>query len=219
MAAIYVWLEDEYERAHILRGLVSFSHDAVSAASWDEAADAAVQGDADILIVDCSAIAGIAALRATGIAIPILVVTPMMQVERRIAALEAGADACLTTPFRLAELAARVKAIVRRAIRARSEKLHIDDLMIDLGTGEVMHGETPVRMSRIEFTLLAELARNAGRTVSRPNLLDRVWQLPQPPQIDVVSPHVARLSDTLKRAGRSNAIGSEADGYMLRLGA
>jgi len=216
MITIQVWIEDADERTHVVRGLPGFSHRAVAAASWEEAAEAAMSGQAGMLIVDHGAIGGIADLRAAGVAIPILAITRMRDAEQRIAALDAGADACLATPFRLAELSARVNSLVRMAIRSKSEKLRVDALMLDLGTGEVMHGEKPVRISRMEFALLDELVRNAGRMVSRPTLLSRLWQSSQAPGTDIVSCQVARLCDTLRRAGRSDAIGIEGEGYVLR---
>ena len=217
MLKVQVLIEDIYERSHVLQGLRAFSHCGTEASAWQDVVDAAARSEFDAVIVEHTMTAQLAELRAAGSTVPVLMLTDMCKTDQRISGLDAGADDCLALPYRLGELAARLASITRRALRATSVKLCADELMMDLGTGEVMHGERPVRLSRLEFALLEQLMRYAGQTVTRPMLLEKVWNLSCEPRTDIVACHVARLSDSLHRAGRHQAISVGRDGYVLRL--
>ncbi|WHT16573.1 response regulator transcription factor [Crossiella sp. CA-258035] len=114
-------------------------------------------------------------LRAGGDRTPVLVLTARDAVGDRIAGLDAGADDYLVKPFDLAELLARVRALLRRAYPEDPAVLQHGDLTVDTGARLVRRGDRRIELSRTEFALLEVLARNAGRALPRESIIDRVW--------------------------------------------
>jgi DNA-binding response OmpR family regulator len=97
-------------------------------------------------------------------------------VEDRVLGLEAGADDYLIKPFSFAELIARVKALSRRQIQAQPEQqLSYGDLVLDLERHEARRGDQAIELTAKEFQLLEYLMRNAGRVLTRTQILDHVW--------------------------------------------
>lgn len=107
---------------------------------------------------------------------PIIFLSAKAQEEDRIKGLELGADDYVVKPFNLSELAARVKAVLRRATgEPPKETIERGALRIDPKSHEAFLNEEPIELSPKEFALLYFLARNAGQVFSREVLLDRVW--------------------------------------------
>jgi two-component system, OmpR family, response regulator RegX3 len=118
-------------------------------------------------------------LRAQG-DVPIIMVTARGTETDRIVGLELGADDYVVKPFSSAEVIARIRAVLRRTQRSEgapppAEPLRIGDLEVDLAARRAVLGDRELDLSRKEFDLLAELARNAGRVVTREDLMARVW--------------------------------------------
>lgn len=108
--------------------------------------------------------------------VPIIFVTARASEEDRVAGLELGADDYLVKPFNLAELAARVKAVLRRSSSdSGSGVVESGNLKINPTTHEITLGDQPLLLSPKEFALLHFLCSNKGRVFSRDALLDRVW--------------------------------------------
>jgi len=108
--------------------------------------------------------------------VPIIFVTARASEEDRVAGLELGADDYLVKPFNLAELAARVKAVLRRSSSdTGSGIVESGNLKINPTTHEITLGDQPLLLSPKEFALLHFLCSNKGRVFSRDALLDRVW--------------------------------------------
>src|SRR3712207_1690729 len=110
--------------------------------------------------------------------VPIIMLTARGTEMDRIVGLEIGADDYVVKPFSGAEVIARIRAVLRRAQRAGespSEPVAIGGVTVDFGARRVAVEGADVELSRKEFDLLAELVRNAGRVVSREDLMDRVW--------------------------------------------
>lgn len=109
-------------------------------------------------------------------AVPIIFLTARTSEEDRVQGFEIGGDDYITKPFSLAEVAARVKSVLRRSnIEAPSEVIEAGNLRIDPGTHEAWLDSQPISLSPKEFALLSFLARNPGQVFSREALLDRVW--------------------------------------------
>ncbi len=109
--------------------------------------------------------------------VPILILSVRQAEAEKVAALDAGANDYVVKPFGIAELLARVRALLRlsrSAVAAVPEIVH-DDLRIDLARHEVTLAGEPVKLTRKEFDLLALLARNAGRIVTHRQLLNDIW--------------------------------------------
>ena len=110
---------------------------------------------------------------------PIIRVTASGTVTDRIVGLELGADDYIVKPFAVAEVVARIRAVLRRG-RARRDgagELWVTDLRIDLGSRRVWRAGNELSLTRKEFDLLARLAKDAGRVVSREALMSDVWDM------------------------------------------
>ena len=100
--------------------------------------------------------------------------TARVEVENRVAGLDAGADDYVTKPFALEELLARVRALLRRT-HDGTEKLAFADLELDPGTREVQRGGEPIELTRTEFSLLELFLRNPRQVLTRSVIFERVW--------------------------------------------
>jgi DNA-binding response OmpR family regulator len=111
--------------------------------------------------------------------VPVLMLTAKRDGADLVRGLNLGADDYVTKPFSLAVLRARIDALLRRAARARrvagSQLLQAGDVEIDLLARSVLVRNTPIRLTPRQFDLLVYLVRNAGRTIPRQELLQRVW--------------------------------------------
>jgi two-component system, OmpR family, KDP operon response regulator KdpE len=110
--------------------------------------------------------------------VPIIVLSAREDEELKVRALDAGADDYVTKPFSHEELLARVRAVMRRARPAEAGKpteIRIEDFMIDLRGRRAFVGGADMHLTRTEFALLAELARNPEAVLTHENLLARVW--------------------------------------------
>ena len=113
-------------------------------------------------------------VRREGSRMPVLMLTARVEVENRVAGLDAGADDYVTKPFALEELLARVRALLRRT-RDGTEKLAFGDLELDPGTREVRRGGEPIELTRTEFSLLELFLRNPRQVLTRSVIFERVW--------------------------------------------
>jgi two-component system copper resistance phosphate regulon response regulator CusR len=116
-------------------------------------------------------------LRRANIQAPILFLTARDRVQDRVKGLELGADDYLVKPFAFPELLARVRSLLRRSPTLNDEQLHIEDLEIDIRRNRAIRSGVPLNLTPKEFLLLAHLARYAGEVVSRPELVQQVWDI------------------------------------------
>lgn len=107
--------------------------------------------------------------------IPIVMVTARADTADVVAGLEIGADDYITKPFEAAELAARARAAVRRAVEASPAQFAVRDLQIDESAFRVSRAGADIALTATEFRLLVTLARHAGQVMTREVLLERVW--------------------------------------------
>jgi DNA-binding response OmpR family regulator len=136
--------------------------------------------------------------------VPILMLTARDEEVDRVAGLEVGADDYVTKPFSPRELAARVKAVLRRTQPAVPEqRLELGDVAVDTLAREVTVGGEAVELTGKEFDLLAYLLENAGIVVSRDQLLERVWGMSYAGGTRTVDVHIAQLR---RKLGRPDAI-------------
>lgn len=115
-------------------------------------------------------------LRRLGVRTPILLLTARDAVDDRVAGLDAGGDDYLVKPFAFAELSARIRALLRRRRGDGSnEVLRVDDLVLDRVRREVARGDRRTELTAREFALLEYLMRNAGRVLTRDQIIAAVW--------------------------------------------
>lgn len=139
-------------------------------------------------------------VRAKDAKTPVLLLTARDALEDRIAGLDSGADDYLVKPFALAELGARLRALLRRAtadfsVEEKPTRWRLGDLEIDLTLRRVTRAGRVIELTPREFDLLIQLFRNAGRIVSRETIAREVWQDVRraTPLDNVIDVHIARL--------------------------
>jgi two-component system OmpR family response regulator len=157
------------------------------------------------------------AIRASGIATPVLVLTALGDVNRKVEGLEAGADDYLAKPFAFAELRARIRALARRpATPAEQSELLVGDLRMDLLHRLVTRGERRIDLLPTEWRLLEYMMRHPRQVLTRTMLLEKVWDFSFDPTTNVVDVHVSRLRRKLEGPGEGPAIRTyRGAGYAL----
>ena len=135
----------------------------------------------------------LAAARRAGIDVPVLVLTARDSVPDRIRGLDVGADDYVVKPVDLDELAARLRALVRRAHGQLQERLTVQDVVLDTAARTVQKAGAPVTLSLREFDLLHALMLNAGRVLSREQLEQRLYSWGQEVESNAVEVHVHHL--------------------------
>jgi DNA-binding response OmpR family regulator len=190
--------DDRQLRTSMTRGLREASHAVEQAATGEQAIALAKSSAFDVMILDVRlpGVDGLAvcrAVRAAGNRVPILMLTALDDVEDRIAGLDAGADDYLTKPFDFGELMARLRALGRRRLDAVPETLTVGDLTVDTARRIAQRGDRTIELTAKEFALLVYLARNAGRVVTRGELLQHVWDDPHNSYSNIIDVYAGRL--------------------------
>jgi two-component system KDP operon response regulator KdpE len=131
--------------------------------------------------------------------VPIVVVSAVGDEREKVRALDAGADDYVTKPFGSQELAARLRAVLRRAADVGNEPaIEVGDLVIDLADRRVRRGEEHIHLTPIEFDLLRVLAQNRGRLVTHRQLLQEVWGPSYGDETHYLRVHVAHIRRKLE---------------------
>ncbi len=184
------------------------------------AAEAVAAGPVDLVLLDLNLPDGdglhlCRQIRRRNEDVAVIAVTARSEERDRVAGLRAGADDYVVKPFSMAELQARIEAVMRRAARsARAEStLQIGELRVDLNARRVWLADREVSLTRKEFDLLMALARQPGTVVPRERLLMDIWQTTwrSGHTLDV---HVAALRGKLDDAGLVETV--RGVGYRLR---
>lgn len=140
-------------------------------------------------------------IRQRSIETPVLMLTARSQVVDKVVGLKLGADDYLTKPFEMMELMARVEALMRRAPVPKGEAVGsytFGPIRIDFKSAEVTRDGEPVELSALEFKLLRYFIEHRGATVSRDELLDKVWGYDAMPYSRTVDVHVSWLRQKLE---------------------
>ena len=158
-------------------------------------------------------------IRATGVRVPIVMLSPRDTVSDRIAGLEAGADDYLVAPFSLAELVARVRALLRRARDLTpGPARRLGDLTLDTSSREVRRGDRPVALTPREFDMLALFIEHPHTVIARERLLVEAWGLTSRVETGAVAVYVGYLRRKLEEAGEPRIIHTiRGVGYVLSL--
>lgn len=145
-------------------------------------------------------------IRAARKTMPILMLTVVSEVSRKIEGLNMGADDYMTKPFALDELLARVRALTRRPRAVVEETLIVDDLVLNTRNYSIARGKRKIYLTRKEFELLEYLMRNQGRVLSRAMIMEHVWDLNADPFSNTIETHILNLRRKLEGAGRTKLI-------------
>ena len=181
-------------------------------------------GEPEILIVDRmlggdDGLSMIETLRQEGFKTPVLVISALSAVDERIKGLKAGGDDYLVKPFAMAELTARIEALLRRVDDTRATKLRVGDLEMDLIEQSVRRGEAEIDLLPREFKLLEFFLRRPGQLVTRAMLLEGVWRYRFNPNTNAVDVHIGNLRRKIDVPGRPSLITNiRGAGFMLNAG-
>jgi len=179
-------------------------------------ADAAIL---DVLMPGIDGLEVCRRLRAAGNSVPVLMLTARAEVDSRVAGLDAGADDYLPKPFALAELLARLRALLRRAGNGddTGDVLRFSDLELDLGTREVRRGERAIDLTRTEFALLELFLRNPRQVLTRSIIFERVWGYDFGPTSNSLDVYIGYLRRKTEDGGAGRLIHTiRGIGYALR---
>ena len=150
-------------------------------------------------------------------AVPILMLTAKDTVPDRVAGLDRGADDYLVKPFALDELAARIRALLRRTGPATDALLAYADVSVDLAAREARRGNRPVRLTPREYDLLVAFLRHPRQALSREQLCQQVWGYAYDGESNFVDVAVKELRKKLEENGQPRLIQtSRGFGYLLR---
>ena len=145
------------------------------------------------------------------------VLTARDEIGEKVLALDAGADDYVTKPFHLAELLARVRSLLHRAKDVPTGLLRVGELTLDLRNRVLSIGGRKIDLTGRELGLLELLMRNAGRVVTRTEILDQVWGMHFDPESNVIEVHMRRLREKLGDVAQALET-VRGQGYRLVLG-
>ena len=216
-------IEDSMKMAGLLkRGLEEEGYAVDVARTGEEGVWIAEESPADAIVLDVMLpdVDGFEVcrrIRQAGRWAPVLMLTAKDAVEDRVRGLDVGADDYLTKPFAFSELAARLRALVRRGAQERPTVLVVGDLTLDPATRAVRRRRTPVELTPKEFALLEFFMRHPGEVLSRMRLIEHVWDWAYEGGSNVVDVYVKYLREKVDRPFGLETIQTvRGAGYRLR---
>ncbi|PSL08048.1 two-component system OmpR family response regulator [Haloactinopolyspora alba] len=197
-------VEDEATVRELLSATLRFAGFQVTAAETaTEAVSAAAEEPPDLVLLDVMLpdMDGFEVVRrlreqrpaSSGGPVPVLFLTARDQQADKVTGLSLGADDYVTKPFDLEELIARIRAVLRRTTGAQADVLTVGPLALDAEGHQVTRAGHPVAVSPTEFRLLQYLMENAGRVVSKAQILDRVWRYDFGGDVSIVDTYISYL--------------------------
>ena len=195
----------------------------VSAASGTEAVRAAARDRPDLVLLDVMLPDGdgfevLRQIRARGPRVPVIFLSARGAVHDRVAGLTLGGDDYIAKPFSLDEVLARIQAVLRRAGgQEAGARLVVGDLMLDADRHEVRRAGQEIALTPTEFKLLRYLMVNAGRVLSKAQILDHVWDCGSSGDGNVVEPCVSYLRRKVDDGGPQLIHTIRGMGYVLRV--
>lgn len=213
--------DDQATRVLIEKALTAY-YKVEIAADGRSALGLVEQVDYDLLVLDIGIpqLDGISVcqqLRTQGYQLPILLLTAKDQAGDRVLGLDAGADDYMTKPFHITEFLARVRALLRRSRTAVPSLVTWGSLRLDCLNQEIHYGEQPLRLTPKEYGILELLLLNPQRIFSRAVILDRLWELDEPPTESAISSHIKAIRQKLKAAGATQDFIETVYGFGYRL--
>lgn len=196
-------VEDQKKTASFIRKALQAEGFAVDVcANGDDALAAAMATPFDVLVLDImlpgrDGLSVLAQLRERKSSTPVLLLSARGEVNERIQGLNAGADDYLPKPFIIAELVARIRALVRRGGETRSTVLCVADLTLDTVSHRAQRGGNIFELTAREFRLLEFLMRTPGRICGRMSIIEKVWDYDFDPGTNLVDVYIRRLREKI----------------------
>jgi DNA-binding response OmpR family regulator len=181
MSRVLVVEDDPAISEPLSRALRREGYEVASTSDSQQALDAAFAGEVDLLLLDLGlpgqdGLEVCRALRAGGSTLPVLVITARTTDADLVVGLDAGADDYVKKPFRLSELLARIRALLRRTVAPAEESVAVGAITVDLVARRAFVTDAEVTLTPKEFDLLAALVRRPGRVQPREDLMRQVWR-------------------------------------------
>ena len=174
----------------------------------------------DVMLPDMDGFTVTRRLRDRGEQYPILFLTAKDETQDKVAGLTVGGDDYVTKPFSLEEVVARIRAVLRRthsgSETAVESALVVGDLRLDEDSHEVHRGDVNIELSPTEFKLLRYLMLNAGRVVSKTQILDHVWDYDWSGEVGIVESYISYLRRKIDVVGDPMIHTKRGIGYVLR---
>lgn len=155
----------------------------------------------DVMLPKLDGISLCRQLRSQGYQMPILLLTARDTTTDQVTGLDAGADDYVIKPYKLQELMARIRALLRRGTSSLPPVLEWGSLRLDSSSCEVTYKDQPVQVTPKEYRLLELFLRRGCRVFSRRAILENLWSFEEPPGEDTVKAHIKRLRQKLKVVG------------------
>ena len=174
----------------------------------------------DVMLPDMDGFTVTRRLRDRGEQYPILFLTARDETQDKVAGLTVGGDDYVTKPFSLEEVVARIRAVLRRTHGGSDatvdSSLVVGDLRLDEDSHEVTRGDVTIELSPTEFKLLRYLMLNAGRVVSKTQILDHVWDYDWSGEVGIVESYISYLRRKVDATGEAMIHTKRGIGYVLR---
>ena len=216
-------VEDEAKVASFIKnGLEQVNHTVEVAANAADGDFMASVNDYDLLILDCLLPDGdgrqlCRSLRGGGNATPILLLTAKTATADKVLGLDSGADDYLTKPFDFSELLARVRALGRRKNTPLLNSLKLANLQIEPLSRRVTRDGQPISLTPNEYKVLEILLRNAGKVVTRTDMLEQVWGMNFDPGSNIIDVVIKLLRDKIDRSFEPKLIQTmRGVGYLIQ---
>jgi two-component system OmpR family response regulator len=216
-------IEDDAQTANeVMAELVDRGFEVDWAATGIDGLDKARAAKADVMIVDrllpgVDGLTIIEVVRRERVRTPVLVLSAVGAVDDRVRGLRAGGDDYLTKPFALAELVARVEALLRRPADNPDTILRVGPLELDLLARTAKRGDRPIDLLPREFRLLEYMMRRKDQLLTRAMLFEEVWNYKFVPQSNLVDVHMGRLRRKIDTPDEPPMIHNvRGEGFILR---
>ncbi|MFN8174991.1 MAG: response regulator transcription factor [Solirubrobacteraceae bacterium] len=216
-------MDDEASvRQSLERALRLEGFDVATAAGGREALEAIGRRPPSVVVLDVTmpgmdGVSVVRRIRADGLDVPVCILSARDEIDDRVAGLQAGADDYLVKPFAVAELTARLAALLRRRGAPVPGPLVVDELVVDPGRRVATRGGRELGLTRREFDLLETFARHPGQVLSREQLLEQVWGYGFDVETNVADVFVGYLRRKLEAGGEPRLIHTARGvGWALR---
>lgn len=216
-------IEDEKDIASFIKkAMVAESHAVDVAHDGESGEELALIESYDLIILDLllpkkDGISVLKSIRAEKILTPVLILTAKGDVPDRVAGLDAGADDYLVKPFAVAELRARVRALLRRNFKSESLLLTAGDVTMDPSTHQVSCSGKPIDLTAREYAILEYLLRNKNRLLSKGMIAEHVWDYHFNSDYNLIEVYIKRLRQKLGLSPKKSLIQTVRNGgYILK---